>query len=161
MIIDHKKRGDSLSSLEGLKKMTNEELLETEVDILVLAALENQITEKNASQIKAKLIIELANGPVTYEADKILFGKDISVVPDILANSGGVIVSYFEWAQNRTGNILDEEYLADLLVKKMKTATRAVFSRQEEAGNKISLRTSAYSLAVKKILSAEKWRGNL
>jgi len=73
--------------------------------------LENQITEDNVDKVRAKYIIEIANGPISYQANKILFNKNIIVVPDILANSGGVIVSYFEWAQNRTGDILDEEYL--------------------------------------------------
>ena len=160
-LYDFKANKGSLKDLSDLTQITNEELLEKEVDVLVLAALENQVTEVNADRIKAKYIIELANGPVTYEADKVLFAKGVQVVPDILANSGGVVVSYFEWAQNRTGNILDEEYLANLLLKKMDTSTKAVIEKREQKENKISWRTAAYSIAVDRILRAEKWRGNL
>lgn len=160
-LYDFKANKGSLKDLSDLTQISNEELLEKEVDVLVLAALENQVTEANADNIKAKYIIELANGPVNYEADKILFAKGIQVVPDILANSGGVVVSYFEWAQNRTGNILDEEYLANLLLKKMKASTQAVIEKREQKEDKISWRTAAYSIAVDRILRAEKWRGNL
>jgi len=101
----------SVSDYKQAKQISNSDLLELPVDILILAALENQITEDNVDKVRAKYIIEIANGPISYQANKILFNKNIIVVPDILANSGGVIVSYFEWAQNRTGDILDEEYL--------------------------------------------------
>lgn len=108
--VDLKNEGKSVVDYDA-KVITNEELLQLDVDILVLAALENQITEKNADKIKAKYIVELANGPVNFQADQILHKKGVCVLPDILANSGGVVVSYFEWCQNRTGNILDDEYL--------------------------------------------------
>ena len=143
------------------QKITNSEILELPVDILVLAALENQITKDNANQVRAEHIIELANGPITHEADQILFSKGIQVVPDILANSGGVIVSYFEWSQNRTGNILDNNYLSDLLVKKMRTSFAAVYEKYLEHERKIDLRTAAYIIAINRILAAEKYRGNL
>jgi len=138
--------------------LTNAELLELPVDILILAALENQVTEANAEKVQAKMIVELANGPVSYEADKILWRRGISVVPDILANSGGVIVSYFEWAQNRTGQILDDEYLANLLVKKMSASWQAVYQKYLEQEKKISLRQAAYIIAIDRILAAAKWR---
>lgn len=141
--------------------LTNAELLELPVDILILAALENQFTEANAEKVKAKMIVELANGPVSYEADKILWRRGISVVPDILANSGGVIVSYFEWAQNRTGQILDDEYLANLLVKKMSASWQAVYQKYLEQEKKISLRQAAYIIAIDRILAAAKWRGRV
>lgn len=143
------------------KKITNAELLELPVDILVLAALENQITEANAERIQAGYIIELANGPITYEADKILERKKTIVVPDVLANSGGVIASYFEWAQNRTGNILEESYLRELLEKKMRTNWHRVFGKYQEKPGNITLRQAAYALAVNRILAAEKLRGKL
>jgi len=151
----------SLSEYSKAKQITNDELLELPVDVLILAALENQITKDNAKNVKAKYIVEIANGPVTYEADKILFNNDIMVVPDVLANSGGVIVSYFEWAQNRTGNILDKKYLEELLNKKMINSWNKVINLYKERNKKTDLRTVAYIIAIKRILSAEKLRGNL
>jgi len=159
-LVKLKSEKKSVTDYDQGEKISNEELLELDTDILVLAALENQITKDNANNIKAKYIVELANGPVTFEADKILDGKNIMVVPDILANSGGVIVSYFEWAQNRTGNILDNDYLKNLLENKMKTNWQRVYDKYKEKGEKISLRTAAYILAVQKILVAERYRGN-
>jgi len=143
----------------GGKEITNEELLLLPVDVLVLAALENQITADNADKVKAEYIVEIANGPVTYEADKTLFNKGINVVPDVLANAGGVVVSYFEWAQNRTGNILDKDYLEKLLEKKMVSSWKEVLKLYKE--RKVDFRTSAYIIAIKKILKAEKLRGNI
>ncbi|MBI5753960.1 Glu/Leu/Phe/Val dehydrogenase [Candidatus Peregrinibacteria bacterium] len=118
--------GVHVSELKGMdgstcKKVTNEELLETECDILVLAALENQVTAENADKIKAKMILELANGPVTPEADEILAKKGVVVVPDILANAGGVTVSYFEMLQNADNKYWEEDdvkaKLKDIMVK--------------------------------------------
>lgn len=160
-LVEYKEKGGALNDYTKEEKISNSQILEIEVDILVLAALENQITETNADQVKAKTIIELANGPINYEADKILFGKNIMVVPDILANSGGVVVSYFEWCQNRTGNILDEDYLANLLLKKMEASWKNVYQKYLEKDKKIDLRTAAYIIALKRILAAEKLRGNI
>jgi len=156
-----KSSGQPVGQWSAGQKISNAELLELPVDILVLAALENQITEANAAQIKAPYLVELANGPITFAADKILAANKKIVVPDILANSGGVIVSYFEWAQNRTGQILDEEYLRDLLDKKMKTNWQRVYDKYQEKQPAITLRQAAYILAVQRILAAEKWRGNV
>jgi glutamate dehydrogenase (NAD(P)+) len=156
-----KNGGKTVGDFAGGKKITNAELLELPTDILVLAALENQITAANAAKIQAKLIVELANGPVDFAADKILAEKKIPVVPDILANSGGVIVSYFEWAQNRTGNILDEEYLRQLLEKKMATNWRRVYEKYQEKPGAATLRQAAYILAVRRVLTAEKLRGRI
>lgn len=158
-LIKLKNSGQPVGTYEGGKKISNAELLELETDILILAALENQITAENASRVKAGHIIELANGPISYEADLILQKAGKAVVPDILANSGGVIVSYFEWAQNKTGQILDEEYLRGLLEKKMKTNWLRVYGKYLEENKVITLRQAAYILAIKKILAAEKWRG--
>lgn len=141
------------------QKITNEELLELDVDILVLAALENQITEKNAANIKAKYVLELANGPVTFEADNILHKKEVIVIPDILANSGGVTVSYFEWCQNRTGNILDENYLKEKLEVMMKDSFNKVYDLFFNSN--YDMRQAAYIMGIKRILKAEKLRGNL
>ncbi|HNX11064.1 MAG TPA: Glu/Leu/Phe/Val dehydrogenase [bacterium] len=143
------------------RALSNEELLQLPVDILVLAALENQVTEANVDKVQAKLIVELANGPVNYEADKALFSRNIPVVPDILANSGGVIVSYFEWAQNRTGQILDNDYLVALLSKKMLSSWQAVYQKYLGAEKKISLRQAAYIIAAQRILAGAKWRGRI
>jgi glutamate dehydrogenase (NAD(P)+) len=153
----YKSTGNNVSSYNDGQSISNAELLEADVDILVLAALENQITGDNANKIKAKYIIELANGPVNLDADRYLDNKGTIIVPDILANSGGVIVSYFEWAQNRTGQILDEEYLKSLLEKKMRSNWQRMFSLYREK-NGISLRQAAYILAVRKILAAKRWR---
>jgi|AntAceMinimDraft_16_1070373.scaffolds.fasta_scaffold38991_2 glutamate dehydrogenase/leucine dehydrogenase len=148
------------ASFDG-KKITNKELLELPVDVLVLAALENQITEKNVDKIQSKYIVEIANGPITYSADKILFDRGVKIIPDVLANSGGVIASYFEWAQNRTGNILDKKYLEELLKSKMLFSWKKVFDFFQEKQGKIDLRTLSYIIAIKRILSAERLRGNL
>lgn len=156
-----KNSGQAVGDYQAGMRISNTELLGLDCDILVLAALENQITADNASKVKAKYLVELANGPITYEADEILFKNKQVVVPDILANSGGVIVSYFEWAQNRTGQILDEEYLRNLLGNKMKLSWETVHSKFHEHEGKISLRLAAYAIAVKRILAAEKWRGNI
>jgi len=158
-LIKFKKAGHQVSEYIAGKKIT--ELLQLPVDILVLAALENQITKENAHTIKANYIIELANGPVTYEADIILAENKKIVVPDILANSGGVIVSYFEWAQNRTGQILEEEYLRTLLEKKMNENWQRMYKLFQERAWDITLRQAAYILAVNKILTAEKLRGRI
>ncbi len=156
-LAEAKKSGQAVSAWSAGEKITNAELLELDVDILVLAALENQITEFNAAKIKAGYIVELANGPIDYAADKILAENHKIIVPDILANSGGVIVSYFEWAQNRTGQILDEEYLRNLLEKKMRTNWQRVYEKSRQ-GN-MTLRQAAYALAIRRILAAEKYRG--
>ena len=139
--------------------MTNEELLELDVDVLVPAALENQITHKNADRIKAKVILELANGPTSVEADEILDGKGIVVVPDILANAGGVTVSYFEWVQNRAGFYWTEEEVYTKLQAIMEKAGHQVMDAAEEF--KCSARTAAYIVALKRINEAVAATGTL
>ncbi|MDP3836603.1 MAG: Glu/Leu/Phe/Val dehydrogenase [bacterium] len=153
-----KAEGKAVEGFQPGAPISNEVLLELDVDILILAALENQITADNAHRIKAKHIIELANGPIDLAADKILDEAGVVIVPDILANSGGVIVSYFEWAQNRTGQILDEEYLRNLLEKKMRANWQRTYDVYKEKTG-ISLRQAAYILAVRRILAAKHWRG--
>ncbi|RMG59281.1 MAG: Glu/Leu/Phe/Val dehydrogenase [Deltaproteobacteria bacterium] len=137
--------------------ITNEELLELPVDLLVPAALENQITQENAHRVKAKNILELANGPVTSEADIILHERGIRVIPDILANAGGVVVSYFEWVQNRTGFYWTESEVNEKLAAIMKREASIVYQRAESLG--ISLRTAAYVVALERIGSAISSKG--
>ena len=160
-IIEVKTQSGSVTNYQKGEKINNQNLLELPVDVLILAALENQITQENAAKIQAKYIVEIANGPTTYQADKILFDRKIMVVPDVLANSGGVIVSYFEWAQNRTGNILDKAYLENLLRQKMVNSWQNVIAIYKNHNKQIDLRTSAYLIAIKRVLSAEKLRGRL
>jgi len=132
--------------------ISNEELLELDVDILIPAALENQITAANAGRIKASVIIEVANGPTTSDADEILDAAGKLVIPDILANAGGVTVSYFEWVQNRTGDYWSADTVADRLHKIMAREFNAVYDRMLD--QKISLRTAAYALALDRIGAA-------
>jgi len=158
---DAKDKGKSVQDYAQGEHITNTELLELDVDILVLAALENQITKKNADRIKAKYIIELANGPINPEADAILHQKKIVVLPDILANSGGVIGSYFEWANNRAGNIFELQHLIRLFDERMKETFDKVWLAFEEDKRKHDIRTLAYIIAIKRILIAEKLRGRV
>lgn len=147
-----KDAGKSIQDYPSGRKVSNDELLELPVDVLIPAALENQITEKNARQIKAKIIIELANGPTTPQAEEILEGKGITVIPDVLANAGGVTGSYFEWKQNkeRTKWTLDK-YHAELEAV-MRSEFKAVFDFSRK--NKCLMRTAAYALALQRIEKA-------
>jgi glutamate dehydrogenase/leucine dehydrogenase len=156
-----KKEHGTVGKLAKGKAVSNAELLELDVDILILAALENQVTTDNAKQVKAKYIIELANGPVTPEADALLFEQGTMVVPDILANSGGVVVSYFEWAQNRSGNLFEESYLERKLQEMMEASWSKVITAFHEHKEKIDLRSCAYIIAIDRILIAERLRGRV
>src|SRR3989344_3430885 len=141
------------------KKISNEELLEMKVDILVPAALDNVIHKDNAAKVKAQLILELANGPTTPEADVILHKNGILVLPDVLANSGGVTVSCFEWQQNLAGEKWSEKEVTLKLRKKMVTAFNKIWELHQT--NDEDFRTNTYVLAVKKIIEAEKKRGKV
>ncbi|MDP7115565.1 MAG: Glu/Leu/Phe/Val dehydrogenase [Candidatus Woesearchaeota archaeon] len=132
------------------EKITNDELLELDVDILIPSAIENQITKENADKIKAKIVCEIANGPTTPEADTVLFKKGITVIPDILANAGGVTVSYFEWVQNKAGYYWTREDVAERLKEIMVKAYKEVDSVTEN--KKIDMRTAAYVVASNKII---------
>ncbi len=151
-----KKDKGSLNSVKG-DKVTNEELLEKPCDFLVLAAMENQVTEKNMKNIKAKVILELANGPTSAEADEYLSGKGVDIIPDILANSGGVTVSYFEWVQNQAGYYWTEEEVGEKLHRAMAEALGHVLDIRGEF--KCTLRQAAYILAFRRIGAAIKLRG--
>ncbi len=153
----HEKKTGSVINFPGAKNITNEELLELNVDILIPAAIENQITEKNANNIKAKIVLELANGPTTPKADEILYKKGIFDIPDFLANAGGVIVSYFEWVQNINGYYWTEEEVYQKLDQKMTKAFWDVMETMEKY--KVEPRTAAYIVAVDKVAKAVKIRG--
>jgi glutamate dehydrogenase (NAD(P)+) len=155
--IRHKQEHGTLSGFGGADDITNEELLEIECDILVPAALESVITVKNADRIKTKMIAEAANGPTTPEADRVLFDKGIMVLPDILANAGGVTVSYFEWAQNIQGYYWAEDEVNQKLERVMK---RAFLDVHNTAGNhSVNMRTGAYMLAISRVAEVTKLRG--
>ncbi len=158
-IIKFKKETGSVVGFPEAKTITNEQLLKLDVDVLVPAALENVITEENAGQIKAKLIIELANGPVTPEADVKLEKKGIVVIPDILANAGGVIVSYFEWVQNLQNYYWSEREN----ISKLKIIIEKSFDEvwTKKGCLDISTRLAAYVLAVEKVAKAEELRRGL
>lgn len=141
---------------EGITRITNSELLELDVKVLVPAALENQINESNADKIRAEIIIEAANGPVTAEADQILEERGIVVVPDILANAGGVVVSYFEWVQNIQSVSWTEESVNEKLKEIMDPAFEAVWNIAHE--NNTTLRMGAYLIAVKRVVDAKQAR---
>ncbi len=142
---------------ESVKIIPNSQLLELDVDVLVLAALGDTITKDNANNIKAKTIVELANNPITPEADSILEKKGIRVIPDILANAGGVSVSYFEWVQNKSGDIWEEQIVIEKLKKVMLNALKDVTSIQSRY--EVSMRQSAYILGVKRLSEAMELRG--
>ncbi|MFX0001146.1 MAG: Glu/Leu/Phe/Val dehydrogenase [Candidatus Hodarchaeota archaeon] len=142
---------------ERYTQITNEELLVLECDILIPAALENQITNKNAHNVKCKIILEGANGPVTPEADRILFGKGVHIIPDILANGGGVCVSYFEYVQDIRAYFWELDRINKELKKIILRAFEEVYILSKE--RKISLRTAAYIIAVSRIARAIELRG--
>ncbi len=147
----------SLEGFEGAEKISPDELLLLEVDVLVPAAVEDVITKQNADAIKAKLIVEGANGPTSAKADAILNEKGILAVPDILANAGGVTVSYFEWVQNRLGYGWTRERVSRRSDRIMKTAFDKVYAVAEEY--KVSMRIAAYIVAIDKVSKTYKYRG--
>jgi glutamate dehydrogenase (NAD(P)+) len=147
----------SVCNLPGMDTISNEGLLELDVDILIPAAIENIITEKNAGKIKAKIVAELANGPTTPEADEILYKNGVHVIPDFLCNAGGVTVSYFEMVQNFSMYTWEEAEVRERLDKKMTAAYHSVLNTSQEY--KINMRQAAYVRAVERVVEAMKLRG--
>ncbi len=148
-VMSHKETTGLVQDFPGAKNISNAEILELECGLLVPAALENQINLDNAARIKAKVILELANGPTTPEADDILFGNGVMVIPDILANAGGVTVSYFEWEQNMKKEKWEAEMVAAKLEKTMKESAEAVWQRKEKY--QTDLRRGAFILALERL----------
>ena len=146
--IEYKNNNKTLSGfIEKAYEITNQELLEKQTDILIPAAKENQITKENAEKIKTKLILELANGPIDYKGNEIIEKKGIDVIPDILANSGGVLVSYLEWVQNRTGKYYTEKEILKNLKQKIQDSFENIYKIKKEFNS--SLRYSAYIKGLK------------
>ncbi len=158
-VVKHKTETGSVVDFEGGKTITNEELLTCECDILIPAALSDQLNSSNAHDVKAKVVLELANAPTTKEADNVFFEKNIMLIPDVLANAGGVVVSYFEWSQNLNNDYWEEDKVLERLKKTMITAFNDVYSHCGEKNCR--MRRSAYQLAIRRILHAERLRGNL
>jgi glutamate dehydrogenase/leucine dehydrogenase len=158
-LVKVKKETRTVANYAGGEKVSNSDILLLDVDVVVPAALENQITADNASQIKAKVVLELANGPVTHDADVVLHKNDVVVVPDILANAGGVTVSYFEWVQNNRGEKWTEEEVFSKLEPKMINAFKEIHGIVKQLD--VDYRTAAYILAINRIIDAEKKRGNI
>ncbi len=158
-VFEHKANTGSVVDFPNTKPISNEDLLELNVDILIPAALENVITDENASNIKAKIICELANGPTTPEADDILYKNEVHVIPDFLANAGGVTVSYFEMVQNFYMYYWDEELVHERLDKKMTSAYHATLHASKKYN--INMRQAAYVVAVERVVEAMRLRGRL
>lgn len=153
----HKAKTGSVAGFPGTSEISNAELLEIDCDVLIPAALENQITAQNAERVRARLVAEAANGPTTPVADEILHRRGILVVPDILANGGGVTVSYYEWVQNIQDEQWDEETVDAKLKKKMVSAFHNVFDIAQEKN--LEPRTAAYVLALDRVAHVTELRG--
>ncbi len=156
-LLEHKKKTGTVQNFPGAKNISNEDLLELGVDILIPAAIENQLRGDNAGKVKAKVILELANGPTTPDADEIFHKNKVLVLPDFLSNAGGVTVSYFEWVQNQEGYYWTEEEVHQKLDQKMTEATHAVLEAAKTYN--VDPRTAAYTVSVKRVADAMKYRG--
>jgi glutamate dehydrogenase (NAD(P)+) len=156
-VFEHKEKTGSVVGYAGTDRMTNDELLETKVDLLCLAALENVITTKNADKIKAKMTAELANGPTAKEANAILFNNNVFVMPDFVCSAGGVTVSYFEQVQNAYNYYWTVDEVNKQLEKKMTDAFAAILAESEK--RKVNMRTAAYAVSVSRVAEAVKLRG--
>ncbi len=155
--VKHAKQHRSLEGFNGGDPISNEELLTIEADVLVPAALENVITSKNAGKVRAKIVCEGANGPTTAGADSILDEKGVFVIPDILANAGGVTVSYFEWVQDRGGYFWTEETVNNRLVEIMTNSFQSVLQLSKQ--HKVNMRTAAYMLSISRVATVHRLRG--
>ncbi|TMW73624.1 Glu/Leu/Phe/Val family dehydrogenase [Alteribacter natronophilus] len=152
-------RRDSFGTVSNLFKetLTNEELLELDCDILVPAAIENQITEENADSVKARIVVEAANGPTTIEATRMLSERDVLLVPDVLASAGGVTVSYFEWVQNNQGYYWSEQEVEERLEKVMVSSFDNIY--RLATSRNVDMRLAAYMVGVRKMAEASRFRG--
>ena len=158
-VYEHKSRTRSCVNFPGSQSISNAELLELPVDILIPAALENQITANNAARVKAKIVAEAANGPTTPEASRILYANGTTVIPDILANAGGVTVSYFEWVQNLMNYYWSEEEVFEKLRTIMYNAFDNVYAASQQ--HQVDLRTAAFIVSISRIAEAIKVRGHV
>jgi len=156
-VLQHKMETGSVINFSQAENISNDELLELEVTVLCPSALENSITQGNASKIRAKIVAELANGPTAPEADEVLYHNGVFVIPDFLCNAGGVTVSYFEWVQNIYNYYWDEEEIHYRLNKKMTTAFQVVLA--ESLKRKVSMRLAGYIVAVARVAEAMRLRG--
>lgn len=154
-----KEKYGSVTEYKEAKRITNDELLLLDCDVLIPGALENVITKYNAPKVKAKLIVEGANGPLTADADEIMRERNLPVMPDILANSGGVVGSYIEWANNKMGEIMEEEEAKRLIVSRMEKAFNEMYKMHGKLGN-VDFRTAAMAIAVDRVVRAMKFRGS-
>jgi glutamate dehydrogenase (NAD(P)+) len=154
---EHKRETGSVVGAPGTTPLDPRALFALDVELLCPAALENAIDASTAARVRAPLVAELANGPVTPEADRILFERRTQVLPDILANAGGVTVSYFEWVQNQSGDSWDAEAVHGRLDRKLTTAFHEVAERAE--ARRVPLRTAAYMVGVARVAEAVRWRG--
>jgi len=156
-VLHHKEKTGSVVGMPGTEPVSNADILELDVDILMPAALENQITRDNAARIKAKIVAEAANGPTTPEADAILHQRGVFVIPDFLCNAGGVTVSYFEWVQNQRGMPWELEDVHRRLDRKMTRAFGEVLAQSRQ--HTVDMRTGAYCVAVARVAEATRARG--
>ena len=152
-----KREHGTVVGFPGTDEVNNQEILEVDCDILVPAALENQITRQNAPSIKAKIIAEAANGPTTPEADQILFERGVFLIPDILCNAGGVTVSYFEWVQDMQSFFWTEARINESLKEIMDRAFVSVYEMSQR--HEVDMRTAAYMVAVARVAEATTLRG--
>jgi glutamate dehydrogenase (NAD(P)+) len=156
-LMAYKLETGSVVGFKGAQRIDNKEVLEYDCDVLVPAALEKVITVENAPRIKARIVAEAANGPTMPDADAILFERGVMVLPDILANAGGVTVSYFEWVQDLQNNFWEEEEINERLKRKMVRAFREAYEQAQR--HKVSMRMGAYCVAVDRVAEATKLRG--
>jgi glutamate dehydrogenase (NAD(P)+) len=156
-LVAHKEATGAVRGFAGADEVAPEEVLDVECDVLLPAALENTVTLANVERVRTKIVAELANGPTTPGADRVLAEQDILLVPDILANAGGVTVSYYEWVQNQYSYTWTERQVDEALEKTMRQAFKAVAETAERYGT--SLRTGAYVLAVDRVAEATRMRG--
>ena len=156
-LLAHVEKTGGVAGFKGAEKMTDHAFWGVDCDILIPAALEQQITAENAGRIKARMVIEGANGPTTPQADDILSDRNVLVVPDVIANAGGVTVSYFEWVQDFSSFFWDEDEINARLVKIMKTAFAGIWEVSQE--KKVSLRTATFIVACQRILHTRELRG--